>query len=45
MQFGIFSVGDIAPEPGTGYTQSEAERIRNMVRVASRSIWQLPFRH
>ena len=37
MQFGIFSVGDIAPEPGTGYTQSEAERIRNMIRVARRA--------
>src|SRR3954451_24042392 len=37
MQFGIFSVGDIAPEPGTGYTQSEAERIRNIVAVAQRA--------
>ena len=37
MQFGIFSVGDIAPEPGTGYTQSEAERIQNIIRVARRA--------
>ena len=37
MQFGIFGVGDIAPEPGTGYTQSEAERIRNIIRVAQRA--------
>ena len=37
MQFGIFSVGDIAPEPVTGYTQSEAERIQNIIRVARRA--------
>jgi putative FMN-dependent luciferase-like monooxygenase len=37
MQFGIFTVGDIAPDPTTGYTQSEAERISNMVRVAQRA--------
>jgi putative FMN-dependent luciferase-like monooxygenase len=37
MQFGIFTVGDIAPNPVTGYTQSEAERIRNIVRVAQRA--------
>ncbi|GLY18032.1 monooxygenase [Kineosporia sp. NBRC 101677] len=34
MQFGIFTVGDIAPDPVTGRTQSEAERIRNIVRLA-----------
>jgi putative FMN-dependent luciferase-like monooxygenase len=37
MQFGIFSVGDIAPDPTTGYTQSEAERIGNLVRIARRA--------
>jgi putative FMN-dependent luciferase-like monooxygenase len=37
VQFGIFTVGDIAPDPVTGYTQSEAERIRNIVRVAIRA--------
>ena len=37
MQFGIFSVGDIAPDPTTGYTQSEAERIDNLVRIARRA--------
>jgi len=37
MQFGIFSVGDVAPDPTTGYTQSEAERIANMVRIAQRA--------
>jgi len=37
MQFGVFTVGDIAPDPTTGYTQSEAERIGNMIRVAQRA--------
>jgi putative FMN-dependent luciferase-like monooxygenase len=37
MQFGIFSVGDIAPDPTTGYTYSEAERIQNIARVAQRA--------
>ena len=37
MQFGIFSVGDVAPDPVTGRTQSEAERISNLVRIAQRA--------
>ncbi|HWM17484.1 MAG TPA: CE1758 family FMN-dependent luciferase-like monooxygenase [Microbacterium sp.] len=37
MQFGIFTVGDIAPDPVGGHTQSEAERISNMVGVATRA--------
>ena len=37
MQFGIFSVGDVTQDPTTGYTQSEAERIRNIVRIAQRA--------
>jgi putative FMN-dependent luciferase-like monooxygenase len=37
MQFGIFTVGDIAPDPTTGYTYSEAERISNIIRVAQRA--------
>jgi putative FMN-dependent luciferase-like monooxygenase len=37
MQFGVFTVGDIAPDPTTGYTYSEAERIQNMIRVAQRA--------
>jgi putative FMN-dependent luciferase-like monooxygenase len=37
MQFGIFTVGDIAPDPTTGHTQSEAERIRNMIKIAQRA--------
>src|SRR4030095_16678133 len=31
------TVGDIAPDPTTGYTYSEAERIRNIIRVARRA--------
>ena len=37
MQFGVFTVGDIAPDPTSGYTYSEAERIRNIIRVAQRA--------
>ena len=37
MQFGVFSVGDIAPDPTSGYTYSEAERISNIIRVAQRA--------
>jgi putative FMN-dependent luciferase-like monooxygenase len=37
MQFGIFTVGDIAPDPVTGRTQSEAERLSNTVRIAQRA--------
>ena len=34
MQFGVFSVGDITPDPTTGRAVSEAERIQIMVTVA-----------
>jgi putative FMN-dependent luciferase-like monooxygenase len=34
MQFGIFSVGDVTPDPTTGRAPSEAERIQAMVRIA-----------
>jgi putative FMN-dependent luciferase-like monooxygenase len=34
MQFGIFSVGDVTPDPTTGRTPSEAERIQAMVAIA-----------
>jgi len=37
VQFGVFTVGDIAPDPLTGRTQSEAERIKNIVKVAQRA--------
>ena len=34
MQFGVFSVGDVTPDPNTGRAVSEAERIQIMIRVA-----------
>lgn len=34
MQFGIFSVGDVTPDPTTGRAPSEAERIQSMVQIA-----------
>ncbi len=34
MQFGVFSVGDVTPDPTTGRTPSEAERIEAMVAIA-----------
>ena len=34
MQFGIFSVGDVTPDPTTGRAPTEAERIQAMVRIA-----------
>jgi putative FMN-dependent luciferase-like monooxygenase len=34
MQFGVFSVGDITPDPTTGRAVSEAERIQIMIKVA-----------
>jgi putative FMN-dependent luciferase-like monooxygenase len=34
MQFGVFSVGDITPDPTTGRSVSEAERIQIMITVA-----------
>ncbi len=37
MQFGIFSVGDVTPDPTTGRTPSEAERIQLMVTLALRA--------
>jgi putative FMN-dependent luciferase-like monooxygenase len=37
MQFGIFSVSDITPNPVTGRTPSEAERIEAIVQIARRA--------
>ena len=37
MQFGIFSVSDVTPNPVTGYTPSEAERIDAIVKIAQRA--------
>jgi putative FMN-dependent luciferase-like monooxygenase len=34
MQFGIFSVGDVTPDPTTGRAPSEAERIQAMLTIA-----------
>jgi putative FMN-dependent luciferase-like monooxygenase len=34
MQFGIFSVGDVTPDPTTGRTPTEAERIKAMLAIA-----------
>jgi putative FMN-dependent luciferase-like monooxygenase len=34
MQFGIFSVGDVTPDPMTGRTPTEGERISAMVTIA-----------
>ncbi|GIL31660.1 LLM class flavin-dependent oxidoreductase [Actinocatenispora comari] len=37
MQFGIFTVGDVTPDPTTGRTPSEGERIKSMVRIAQKA--------
>ena len=37
VQFGIYTVGDIAPDRVTGRARSESERIRNTVRIARRA--------
>jgi hypothetical protein len=34
MQFGIFTVGDVTPDPTTGRTPTEHERIQAMVTIA-----------
>jgi putative FMN-dependent luciferase-like monooxygenase len=34
MQFGVFSVGDVTPDPTTGHHPTEAERLVAMVRIA-----------
>jgi len=34
MQFGVFSVGDVTPDPTTGRVPTEAERIQAMVAIA-----------
>src|SRR3954452_20033010 len=37
MQFGIFTVGDVTPDPTTGRLPSEHERITSMVRIAKKA--------
>ncbi|MCG2797635.1 MAG: LLM class flavin-dependent oxidoreductase [Cellulomonas sp.] len=34
MQFGIFSVGDVTPDPHTGRTPDDTERVRSMLTIA-----------
>src|ERR1044072_9379891 len=34
MQIGVFTVGDVTPDPTNGRTPTEAERIRAMVAIA-----------
>ncbi|SNT64183.1 putative luciferase-like monooxygenase, FMN-dependent, CE1758 family [Asanoa hainanensis] len=36
MQFGIFTVGDVTPDPTNGTTPSEHDRIKAMVRIAQK---------
>lgn len=37
MQFGIFTVGDVTPDPTTGATPSENDRIRATVAIAKKA--------
>ncbi len=37
MQFGIFSIGDVTPDPTTGRAPSEHERIRSMVAIGKKA--------
>ena len=37
MQFGIFTVGDVTPDPVTGRTPTENERIKAMVAIARKA--------
>ena len=37
MQFGIFTVGDVTPDPTTGRTPTEHERIKAMVAIAQKA--------
>ncbi|MBA8824745.1 putative FMN-dependent luciferase-like monooxygenase [Saccharopolyspora lacisalsi] len=37
MQFGVFTVGDVTPDPTSGRVPSEGERIRAMVAIAEKA--------
>jgi putative FMN-dependent luciferase-like monooxygenase len=37
MHFGVFTVGDVTPDPTTGRVPTEAERIRSMIELAVRA--------
>ena len=34
MQFGIFTIGDVTPDPHTGQSPSEHQRIKDTVKIA-----------
>ncbi|MEV0247613.1 LLM class flavin-dependent oxidoreductase [Nocardia sp. NPDC050712] len=34
MQFGVFTIGDVTPDPTTGVAPTEAERIQSMLAIA-----------
>jgi hypothetical protein len=37
MQFGVFSVGDVTPDPASGRVPAEHERIMAMVTIARKA--------
>ncbi len=37
MEFGIFTIGDLTPDPLTGKTVSENERIKNTIKIARKA--------
>ena len=37
MQFGIFTVGDVTPDPMTGRAPTEAERIKATTQIAKKA--------
>ena len=37
MQFGIFTVGDVTPDPTTGRTPTEGERIKAILTIAQKA--------
>ncbi|WP_153396219.1 LLM class flavin-dependent oxidoreductase [Ornithinicoccus halotolerans] len=37
MQFGVFSVSDVTPDPTTGRTPTEGERVQAMVQIARKA--------
>ena len=37
VQFGIFTVGDVTPDPTTGKTMTEHERIKSMIAIAEKA--------
>lgn len=37
MQFGVFTIGDVTPDPQTGRTPTENERIKNTIEIARKA--------